>query len=167
MAVYSISVSELKCACLDADWRARWLKGERPSTRRFGPPGTPATGGTIFHALAREFLAWLALSPQETRSLTGEDALWSQLYRRFAERELDRLLLTEKVDTALYLSSALQAFCGRLIQLRQQADGFTCWTDVILTQEQNVRDVHLSVGSSSVFLTGSIDALRLHPKRGA
>ncbi len=166
MAVLSLSVSELKCACLDAGWRRRWLEGERPSTRHFAPPGIAPVGGAAFHALAETFLAWLAGSAQESRTLASEEQLWGQLYRHFAERELDRLLGAEKVDTALYLSAALQAFCGRLSQLRQQSRQFTGWTDLILTQEQRIRDVRLPVGGSTVFLSGTVDALRLHPRQG-
>ena len=166
MAVLSLSVSELKCACLDAGWRRRWLQGERPSTRHFAPPGTAAVGGAAFHALAEAFLAWLAGSPQESRALVSEEQLWAQLYHRFAERELDRLLSAAKVPTALYLSSALQAFCGRLSQLRRQSERLTGWTDLILTQEERVHDVRVPVGGSSVLLSGTVDALRLHPGHG-
>ena len=166
MADLSLSVSELKCACLDAGWRARWLEGERPSTRQHPPPGTAAVGGATFHALAEAFLAWLARSPREAGALVQEEELWGQFYGRFAEREFDRLLDTAKAGTALYLSTALQAFCGRLSHLRQRCGQFTGWTDLILTQEGKMRDVRVPVGGSTVSLGGFVDALRLHPKHG-
>lgn len=166
MAVLSLSVSELKCACLDADWRARFLRGERPSTRHFGPPGTAAVGGAAFHALAEHFLSFLTGLLSESRGLATETELWGELYRRFAERELDRLLTADKVETALHLSTALQAFCGRLSQLRQGLEPFTGWTDLILTQEGRMRDVRVPVGGTQVFIGGTVDALRLRPGQG-
>ena len=123
-------------------------------------------GGAAFHALAEQFLVWLTGSPTETRGLASEAALWGELYRRFAERELDRLLAAEKVETALGLSAALQAFCGRLGQLRAPLEPFTGWTDLILTQEGCMRDVRVPVGAGHVFVSGTVDALRLHSGHG-
>jgi hypothetical protein len=40
MAHHSITATELTFAVLDLDWRASWLKGEKPSTRSFAPVGT-------------------------------------------------------------------------------------------------------------------------------
>jgi hypothetical protein len=40
MAHHTITASELKFAVLDPAWRAKWLTGEKPSTRSFAPAGT-------------------------------------------------------------------------------------------------------------------------------
>jgi S-DNA-T family DNA segregation ATPase FtsK/SpoIIIE len=165
MEVVSISVSELKCACLDAEWRQRWLAGQKPSTQHFAPPGTDAVGGSLFHSLVERFVAWLASTPA-TAVLAKESELWARLYACFAEVEIEGLASKGKIETAVSLSGALQTFCQRIAQLRRDASGFSQWTDIFLTQEHKVKDVHFTFGSRSIFVSGVIDAVRLHPQHG-
>lgn len=168
MEVVSITVSELKCACLDPEWRRRWLAGEKPPTQHFAPPGTHAVGGVLFHRLVEQFVSWLAGAENAATAtlLATEAELWAMMYRRFAESELDGLAAKDNVATAVSLSAALQAFCGRVSELRRESPAFSRWADIFLTQEHQVKDVHFPTDKRSVFVSGVIDAVRLHPKRG-
>ena len=64
----SITVTELTCACLDEQWRRRWLKGEKPSTRSFSPPGELPAYGSVFHRLVDRFVRWLLGSRKSTKT---------------------------------------------------------------------------------------------------
>ena len=59
MAHRTISATELEFAVLDPHWRAKWLAGEKPSTRSFAPLGTPGALGSRFHKEAETLIGWL------------------------------------------------------------------------------------------------------------
>jgi hypothetical protein len=120
MAVVKITVSELKHAYLDPNWRARWLRGEKPPTQGFARAGAVRVCGITFHKLAADFVAWLAsrAAAQETASLRKGALLWQRLFRQRAEAEIDKLTGDGEVESALFLSGALQSFCERLSALK-------------------------------------------------
>lgn len=76
MADTLITVSQLKCACIDPDWRARWLRGENPPTMRFGQSGGIPVQGQIFHQLAEQFTEWLVSKRGITADLVDAAGLW-------------------------------------------------------------------------------------------
>ena len=59
MAHRTITASELKFAVLDPDWRAKWLAGQKPSTRSFAPAGTMRALSVQFHKEAEKLVGWL------------------------------------------------------------------------------------------------------------
>ena len=59
MAHHTITASELKFAVLDRDWRAKWLAGEKPSTRTIAPPGTMRALSLRFHKEVEKVVGWL------------------------------------------------------------------------------------------------------------
>jgi hypothetical protein len=59
MAHHTITASELKFAVPDPDWRAKWLAGEKPSTRTFAPAGTKRVLSVQFHKEVEKLVSWL------------------------------------------------------------------------------------------------------------
>jgi S-DNA-T family DNA segregation ATPase FtsK/SpoIIIE len=168
MAIQSINVSQLKCACLDPQWRKKWLNGENPSTFSFAPSGTAPVYGTLFHKFAENYVGWLT-SPKHrkiTAKLADEHAHWHEMYERFAEKKLTELLESQKIDSAFHLAEALKAFCRRVSELRSRIPNFRSWEDVYLTKEFPIQDVRFAVGKSNIFISGQLDAVRIHPDHG-
>ena len=160
-----LSVSQLKCACLDEEWLKAWLAGKNPPTQHFAPAGMHAVGGNRFHAIVEAFISWL-VQDAKAAALDTAEILWAEMFRRFAEAHLDELAGEGRLDTALHLSSALQAFCRRIADLRRESSHTTGWSDLFLAQEHRVRDIAFTLEGRRVLITGVIDALRLHPQRG-
>lgn len=159
----SISVTELKCACLDAEWRRRWRAGKKPSTKSFAPPGEPAAYGNLFHRIVDEFVAWLVQSKRKALSLKDAPELWGELHDRFAAAELERIARKGHLDSALHLSEALKAFAARVAELRTNSPYFKSWQDVYLANEFLLKDVALKLGGSTLRVSGKLDAVRFHP----
>jgi S-DNA-T family DNA segregation ATPase FtsK/SpoIIIE len=162
----SITVTELTCACLDDQWRRRWLKGKKPSTRSFSPPGELLAYGSLFHRLADRFLRWLLGSKKRASSLHEPAELWHELYERFAAAELERTSRKGYIDSAYHLSEALKAFCARISAMRSRTPSFATWQDLYLANEFLLKDVELGAGSSPLLVSGRLDAVRLHPEHG-
>jgi S-DNA-T family DNA segregation ATPase FtsK/SpoIIIE len=167
MAKHLITVSQLKCAVQDAEWRARWLRGEDPPTMivdgaddrlRF------SVQGASFHRLAGQFVAWLCAESKTTRRLATAPSLWDALYERFARPKLDELVATGKVPSAQHLSLGLRAFCVQVANLRARTPQFRTWQDVYLTQEIDIAAVPFVEGA--VLVSGRPDAVRRHPETG-
>jgi S-DNA-T family DNA segregation ATPase FtsK/SpoIIIE len=164
MAVQHITVSELKCACLDPAWRADWLVGKKPPTRTFAPPGTVPVYGTAFHQIVDAFIKWLtAARSKKVKSLATWDVIWNELYEGFAAKRLLELSNHGKVDSAHHLSRALKEFCRRVAQLRLRTPGFQTWQDVYLANEFSVKDIRFDLKGGSLFVSGQLDAVRCHP----
>jgi S-DNA-T family DNA segregation ATPase FtsK/SpoIIIE len=161
MADLLITVSQLKCACVDRDWRRRWLRGENPPTMRFGETGSFPVQGQLFHQLAEQFTEWLEKTPGVAVGLTDAASLWARLYDEFAKRRLDELIAAGKVPSAYHLSQALRAFCGNLITLRTRTAHFATWADIYLTREYRMDRVPFAVGNGVLLISGRPDAVRL------
>jgi S-DNA-T family DNA segregation ATPase FtsK/SpoIIIE len=164
MMMTSITVTELKCACLDPEWRRRWLRGKRPSTRSFALPGEPVAYGSLFHRIADEFVCWLLESKKKAISLKDTAGLWGELYERFAASELERIAQKGHLDSALHLSEALKAFSARVAELRARTPSFKDWQDVYLANEFLLKDVAFQLGGSALRVSGKLDAVRFHPE---
>ncbi len=160
----SITVTELKCASLDAEWRRRWLMGKRPSTRSLAPPGEPSAYGTLFHRIADEFVGWLVASSRKAASIRDAADLWGELYERFAAGRLARIAQRGHVDSALHLSTALKAFTARVAGLRARTPTFKTWRDVYLANEFVLKDIPLRAGRAALRVSGRLDAVRFHPE---
>src|SRR5262249_41902145 len=59
MAHHTITATELKFAVLEPEWRAKWLAGQKPSTRSFAPAGSPRALSLQFHREAEKLVVWL------------------------------------------------------------------------------------------------------------
>ncbi|MEJ2731090.1 MAG: DNA translocase FtsK [Deltaproteobacteria bacterium] len=164
MAVQHITVSELKCACLDPAWRADWIAGKKPSTQTFAPAGTVSAYGTVFHQIVDSFIKWLTTArSHKTKSLANWDDIWDELYERFAGKRLAELSKRGKVESAHHLSGALKEFCRRVAHLRSRTPDFKTWQDVYLANEFSVKDIRFDLKGQSLFVSGQLDAVRSHP----
>lgn len=165
MAGQLITVSQLKCACLDAAWLVRWLRGEEPPlpavSEGWNRDPFPEQSAT-FHRLAIEFSTWLCEHPSESQILETSEALWNSLYEISARGELETLLTSGSLPAAHYLSQALRAFCSRLADLRARTLHFESWQNLFLTLEFDFQGVPLADGA--VFVSGLPDAVRTLPK---
>jgi len=161
----SITVTELTCACLDDQWRRRWLKGKRPSTRSFAPPGELPVYGSLFHRLVDGFVDWLVGSKRKAASLKDASELWHELYERFAAGDLERISKKGSLDSAYHLSEALKSFCKRISALRARIPSFKTWQDLYLANEFLLKDVEFRLGDSSLLVSGKLDAVRLRPEQ--
>jgi len=164
MMMTSITVTELKCACLDPEWRRRWLRGKRPSTKSFALPGEPVAYGSLFHRIADEFIGWLLKSKRKALALKEASNFWDALYERFAAAQLERIAQKDSLDSALHLSEALKAFSARVAELRARTPSFTNWQDVYLANEFLLKDVAFQLGGSGLRVSGKLDAVRFHPE---
>ncbi|MGQ0443608.1 MAG: DNA translocase FtsK, partial [Beijerinckiaceae bacterium] len=161
-----ITVSELKCACLDPAWRARWLAGERPSTQLRIAQGGVKTNSVVFHKLAENFVGWLCDPTNAAASLESGEALWQALFDRFASTELAKLLRANQIAASHRFKQCLRAFCKRLADLRAGAPAFKVWRDLYLEEEFDLKNVHIETSRGALLIAGRVDAVRTHPVHG-
>lgn len=168
MTSRAITVSQLKCACVDSAWRARWLRGEKPSTQIFGRPRPIPVQGLLFHQLAEAFVEWLrqASSKKRAASLVDAGGLWASLYTHFAQARLEELIVAGKLPSAHHLSQALRAFCTQLAELRTRTPNFASWQDVYLTHESPIDAIPFTGATGELLISGRPDAVRTHPQDG-
>ncbi|MGH8514502.1 MAG: DNA translocase FtsK [Gammaproteobacteria bacterium] len=161
-----ITVSELKCACLDPAWRARWLAGERPSTQPRIAQGGVKTNSVVFHKLAENFVGWLCDSTNAAASLESGEVLWQALFDRFASTELEKLLRANQIVASDRFKQCLRAFCNRLADLRASAPAFKVWRDLYLGEEFDLKNVRIETTRGALLIAGRVDAVRTHPVHG-
>ncbi|HEY3899962.1 MAG TPA: DNA translocase FtsK [Chthoniobacter sp.] len=164
----AITVTQLKCACLDEAWLAAWLRGANPPTLIFsGSAGMPVQGA-LFHQLADQFTVWLVEggTKKSATGLANPEALWAQLYEQFAKARLDELIKEGKLPTAHRLSRALRAFCTQLAEVRARTAAFRSWQDVFFTSEFQLEAVRFADGKGELLVSGRPDAVRAHPQDG-
>lgn len=168
MAIKTISVTQLKFASLDSEWREKWLRGENPPANFFSPYAATPVYGAIFHKIAEDYVGWLTSEKDKDVAalLADEKALWHEMYERFAEKRLSGLLESEKIESAYHLGQALKTFCRHVAELRKRTVNFQSWRDIFLTKEFPVKDIQFKIGESSIFVSGQIDAVRTHPEYG-
>jgi DNA segregation ATPase FtsK/SpoIIIE, S-DNA-T family len=167
MATRRITVSQLKCAVADPEWRRKWLAGQRPSTKSFAPPGALPVYGTLFHEIAEAFVEWLVgKGAGKAVNLEDQGSLWNEMHDRFAVKKLNRLFRKGKVESAYYLVSALKSFCRQVARLRARTPEFHSWSDVYLAEEFPVKNMRIELGRGALIISGQLDAVRFHPEHG-
>jgi S-DNA-T family DNA segregation ATPase FtsK/SpoIIIE len=164
MATRRITVSELKCAVADPEWRTKWLAGEKPSTKSFVPPGALPVYGSLFHETVEVFVGWLiGKGAKKAAKLEDRDSLWDEMYDRFAVKKLNRVLQKGKVDSAYHLINAFKSFCRQVAHLRARTPEFRSWHDVYLAKEFPLKGMRIDLGCGSLLISGQLDAVRFHP----
>lgn len=158
-----ISVTELKCACLDPAWRKRWMAGEKPDTRSYAGSGNIPVNGALFHQIVETFVGWLASDDDHAPGLTSE-SLWREMYERFAESRIAGIFEKGQVDPGYHLTQALKAFCKRVGELRDRNKAFTSWRDIFIAGEFPLENVKIDLESGVFFISGRPDVLRFHPE---
>jgi len=164
----AITVTQLKCACLDEAWLTAWLRGANPPTLIFSGKAGPPVQGALFHQLADQYTDWLVESGSKrtATALSDPEKIWEQLYEQFAQPRLDELIAAGKLPSAHHLSQALRAFCARLVELRTRTTGFRSWQDVFFTSEFQLEAVRFADDAGELFVSGRPDAVRAHPQDG-
>ena len=169
MAIKSITTTELKYACMNVDWKERWINGKNPPTNTHDiPVGSIAVYGSRFHYIAKKFLDWMVMPKNNNAVLNLFDkySIWDKMYTKFAEAELNEILNNNKLESADYLSKALKTFCSNVSKLRDNTNNFNTWKDIYLTNEFHIKDVRYTFGDNSIFVSGQLDSVRMHPERG-
>lgn len=161
MDTVNLSVSALCRAAVDPEWRARWIRGENPSSQVYPPPGSVTAYGTRFHGFAAHLVRTLLKNPSHPADV---DSLLHCLLEAGGTELLDGLLENE-VDAAAQLTNALHFFAERVAALRERAPG-AAWSDIFVGPEFAVEDVRFEVVGGVAFVPGSIDCVRNHPTAG-
>jgi len=167
MAHHSITATELTFAVLDADWRSRWLRDEKPSTKSFAPPGTARAMGVKFHHEVEKLVGWLTAhdSFEAAARLVSADALMDQVWASSLQSLTDRLFEAGRGEDAAVFTERMRNFCIRLIALRRRTARFENWQDIFVGAEQNLPRIPVQVGDTVVEVRARVDAIRIHPER--
>jgi S-DNA-T family DNA segregation ATPase FtsK/SpoIIIE len=167
MAHHTITASELKFAVLDADWRRKWLAGEKPSTRSFAPPGTPRAMGVRFHKEAEALVAWLTSKDNlaAAAKITTPDILVDHIWATSLQAATDRLIEAGRIEDAVVFVERIRSFCARIIDLRRRTRKFENWQDVFIAAEESLARAPIRVGETWVDIRGRVDAIRFHPEK--
>jgi S-DNA-T family DNA segregation ATPase FtsK/SpoIIIE len=161
-----LTVTQLKCAVLDPEWRRRWLAGEHPSTFVYSNIGNGQVFGTRFHQETERLAKWLT-NPKhlaEGAAIVSVQGLLDILWRSSLQTFTDELLAAGKPDEALDFTARIRNYCERLIELRKRRKDFDNWQDVFVCAEEEIKGVQLPIGPTVVEVVGRVDAVRFHPK---
>ncbi|GLH80281.1 hypothetical protein SSBR45G_51900 [Bradyrhizobium sp. SSBR45G] len=167
MAHHSITATELTFAVLDPDWRARWLRGEKPSTKSFAPVGTARAMGVQFHKEVERLVGWLTARGSLTAAarIATVDALVDHLWATSLQALTDKLFEAGRAEDAAVFTERMRRFCARLIALRTRTRHFENWQDVFVAAEQDLARIPVQVDGTIVEIRGRVDAIRIHPER--
>jgi len=167
MAQPSITVSQLKCAVIDSDWRAAYLRGENPPTMVFSRPRQKQVFATHFHSEADHIVTCLVTQPKRVWEPVSQnaDSLWQLVHDQFVADFLGSAASEGKAEEAMAFAERMRTFCNRLVQLRQRVKSFNSWQDVFLGNEFSVKEAAVQTDKFLIQLTGRIDAVRLDAKQ--
>jgi RecB family exonuclease len=168
MAHHSITATELTFAVLEPEWRARWLRGEKPSTKIFAPPGSPRAMGVQFHKEVEKLVGWLTarVSFQAAARIDSAGALLDHLWAASLQTLTDKLFEAGRGEDAALFTERMRNFCIRLIELRRRIARFENWQDIFVCAEQDLPRIPVTVDNIVVEVRGRVDAIRIHPERG-
>ncbi len=168
MVSISINVTQLKCACLNPEWRQRWIQGENPPV--FSIPGKKSykVHGQAFHQIVEKFFHALTQSSYAAKLVPVQyEELWEVMWELQAGDKVHQLLEeNEDLQSVNHLVECLKSFCHHLEHLQKLTPFFKDWSQIFYTQEFALQDVPFPVGEDFVFITGKVDAVRNHPERG-
>jgi hypothetical protein len=166
MARARITVSQLKCAVIDPQWRRSWLDGRQPSTFLVAPNGQPKVFGTRFHQETERLAKWLVTPANlvEAAAINSADDLLRIAWRMSLQDFTDQLISKGKVDEAAAFTDRMRSFCVRLVDLRSRTKKFENWQDVFIATEESLKEIPVPVGSATVEVAAKVDAIRFHPK---
>jgi hypothetical protein len=166
MARARITVSQLKCAVLDPQWRQSWLDGKQPSTFQVGPSGQPKVFGTRFHQETERLARWLVAPANLVKAAaidSPSDLLrvaWGMSLQSFT----DEMIAQGKVQEAAVFTDRIRSFCTRLIEIKSRTKKFENWQDVFIATEESIKNIHVPVGGTTIEIAAKVDAIRFHPK---
>ncbi len=167
MAHHTITATELKFAVLDLDWRAKWLAGEKPSTRTFAPAGTIRARSVQFHKEAEALVRWLTAreSLAAAAKVGSVDHLFDHVWATSLQALTDKLFAEDRGEEAALFTQRMRNFCTRLIDLKRRITRFENWQDLFVGAEQGLARIPVEVGADVVDIGARVDAIRIHPER--
>jgi hypothetical protein len=166
MAPRRITVSQLKCAVVDPQWRRSWMEGNQPSTLTVGPNGHPKVFGTRFHQETERLVKWLVAQSNLAKAAAFESpndllhVAWSISLQDFT----DQLISRGKVEEAAKFTDRVRSLCARLIELKGRTKNFENWQDVFIATEESIKGINVTVGNTTVQIAAKVDAIRFHPE---
>jgi S-DNA-T family DNA segregation ATPase FtsK/SpoIIIE len=167
MAHHTITASELKFAVLDPAWRAKWLAGEKPSTRSFAPAGTMRALSVRFHKEAEKLVGWLTACEglAAAAKIDSAEGLVDHLWATSLQALTDELFAQGRGEEAAMFTERMRHFCARLIDLKRRTPRFENWQDVFVGAEQDLARIPVPVGDQVVDVRARVDAIRINPER--
>jgi RecB family exonuclease len=166
MARQRITVTQLKCAVLDPEWRMRWLAGGSPSTFVFNPNATSAVYGARFHQETERLTKWLISSANLRRAaaIRSADELLDVAWGASLQSFTDELFANGSADDAASFTARMRHFCERLMVLRSRTAAFENWQDVFVAAEESIDCITVPVGENAIEIGARVDAIRFHPQ---
>ncbi len=166
MAHRRITVSQLRCAVVDARWRQDWLGGKSPTTFLVPANGQPNVHGSRFHQETERLAKWL-IAPKnlaEAARITSSRELLQIAWKLSLQEFADELIAQGKVEEAAVFTERMRSFCDRLIALKKRTRNFENWQDVFIATEASLENIIVPIGSSTVEIGARVDAIRFHPQ---
>ncbi|NJK89177.1 MAG: DUF853 family protein [Myxococcales bacterium] len=155
-----LSVSELRCAVIDPQWRERFIANREAVTTVGGGGGAVIIHATTFHGLARKLVKKLRQGALPIDA--SPDELFRLMLGEGADKLIQKLLKEDDVSSAAALIDALHTFASRVDSIRAGRPEATAWTSLFITEEHPL-ELRLEVGKRLVFINGIVDGLRWHP----
>ncbi len=166
MAHRRITVSQLRCAVVDARWRQDWLGGKSPTTFLVPANGQPNVHGSRFHQETERLAKWL-IAPKnlaEAARIASSRELLQIAWKLSLQEFADELIAQGKVEEAAVFTERMRSFCDRLIALKKRTRNFENWQDVFIATEASLENIIVPIGSSTVEIGARVDAIRFHPQ---
>jgi DNA segregation ATPase FtsK/SpoIIIE, S-DNA-T family len=161
-----ITVTQLKHACVDKEWRQAWISDPSvavPIVR--APKNSVRVNSSLFHRLVDQFSNWLTTEPnlRMAAKLSQYEAVWDAFWNTFAKKELLSLLQEQGPESADRLTKALKNWCEELAVKRAVATPFKNWRSLILTSEYQFDDVAVPTARGVIHVAGRPDCVVLEP----
>jgi DNA segregation ATPase FtsK/SpoIIIE, S-DNA-T family len=161
-----ITVTQLKHACVDKEWRQAWISDPSvaiPIVR--GPKNGGRVNSSLFHRLVDQFSNWLTAESnlRMAAKLSQYEAVWDAFWNTFARRELLSLLQQQGPESADRLTKAFKNWCEQLAAKRAAAIPFKNWRSLILTSEYQFDDVAVPTARGVIHVAGRPDCVVLEP----
>jgi DNA segregation ATPase FtsK/SpoIIIE, S-DNA-T family len=159
-----ITVTQLKHACVDKEWRDAWISDPSiPTPIVRAPKDSGRANSTLFHRLVDQFCNWLTAESnlRNAAKLSSYQVIWDAFWDRFAKRELLSLLREQGPESADRLTKGLKHWCEQLASKRSAATAFKNWRSLILTAEYQFDDVPVSTAGGVMHVAGRPDCVIL------
>ncbi|HEY1476586.1 MAG TPA: DNA translocase FtsK [Chthoniobacterales bacterium] len=159
-----ITVTQLKHASLNKEWRDAWIRDlSTPTPIARAPKKSVPVNSTLFHRLVEQFSDWLTAEPnlKMAAKLSRYDNLWDAFWNTFAKKELLALLQQQGPESADRLTKSLKNWCQQLLTKRDAAASFKNWRSLILTSEYQFDDIPVSTARGIVHVAGRPDCVIL------
>ncbi|MBV8175374.1 MAG: PD-(D/E)XK nuclease family protein [Verrucomicrobia bacterium] len=159
-----ITVTQLKHASLDKNWRDAWiLNPSLPVPIVRAPKNSVRVNSSLFHRLVDQFSNWLTAEPnlRTTARLSRYEDVWDAFWNNFAKKELLELLQRQGPESADRLTKALKNWSQELVTKRAATAPFKNWRSLILTSEYQFDDVAVSTAHGIVHVAGRPDCVVL------